>query len=223
METAPSVEARAEASGAGFEAVPSVEFTARVGYVAESAGMEAAVDSVEAAVAVDGVEAAAAVDGVEAVPGVKIVAGVEAADEDCVEPTSGNVETKGDIIVAPTTEKIIEEPVANNDLNRKDKVECASCHQFINPYYLKRHEKMAKCSKQRDKEATKTIMDGNEIETQNKNNDVSEPKKIPCKFCRHEFSPKSIRKREFSPKCPRLRKEEPVKRKRNHENEDSAL
>ena len=31
METAPSVEARAEASGAGFEAAPSVEFTACVG------------------------------------------------------------------------------------------------------------------------------------------------------------------------------------------------
>ena len=57
--------------------------------------MEDAVDDVEAAVAVDGVEAAAAVDGVEAVVGVKIVAGVEAADGDCVEPTSGNVETTG--------------------------------------------------------------------------------------------------------------------------------
>ena len=31
METALSVEARAEASGAGFEAAPSVEFTACVG------------------------------------------------------------------------------------------------------------------------------------------------------------------------------------------------
>ena len=82
---------------------------------------------------------------------------------------------------------------------------------------------MAKCSKQRNKEATKTITDGNEIETQNKNNDESEPKKIPCKFCGHEVSPKSIRKHELSPKCQRLRKEEPVKRKRNHENEDSAL
>ena len=84
--------------------------------------------STEAAVAVDSVEAAAAVDGVEDVVGVKIVAGVEAADGDCVEPTSCNVETTGVIIVAPTTEKIIEEPVANNDLNKKDKVECASCH-----------------------------------------------------------------------------------------------
>ena len=70
---------------------------------------------------------------------------------------------------------------------------------------------------------TKTIMDGNGIETQNKNNDVSEPKKIPCKFYGQEVSPKSIRKHEFSPKCQRLRKEEPVKRKRNHENEDSAF
>ena len=118
METAPSVEARTEASGAGFEAAPSVEFTARVESVAcddaEAAGVEAAVDGVKAAVSVDGVEAAAAVDDVEAVAGVKIVAGVEAADEDCVEPTSGNVETTGVIIVTPTTEKIIEEPVASN-------------------------------------------------------------------------------------------------------------
>ena len=43
-------------------------------------------------------------------------------------------ETTGVIIVAPTTEKIIEEPVAYNDLNKKDKVECASYHQFISPY-----------------------------------------------------------------------------------------
>ena len=63
----------------------------------------------------------------------------------------------------------------------------------------------------------------NEIETQNKNNDGSEPKKIPCKFCGHEVSPKSIRKHESSPKCQRLIKEEPVKRKRSHENEDSAF
>ena len=67
--------------------------------------MEAAVDCFKAAVAVDVVEATAAVDGVEAVVGVKIVAGVEAADEDCVEITSGNVETTGVIIVAPTLKK----------------------------------------------------------------------------------------------------------------------
>ena len=181
METAPSVEARTEVLV--FEAAPFVEFTACIESVAcddaEAAGVVDGVDGrteAAVAVAVDGVEAAAAVDDVEASAGVKIVAGVETADEDCVEPTTGNVETTGDIIVAKTTEKIIEEHAANNDLNKKDKVKCASYHQFINPYYHKRHAKMAKCSKERNKEATKTITDGNEIETQNKNNDGSEPR-----------------------------------------------
>ena len=51
METAPSVEARTEASGAGFEAAPSVEFTTLVESVAcddaEATVVEAAVDGVD--------------------------------------------------------------------------------------------------------------------------------------------------------------------------------
>ena len=51
METTASVEAGAEVSGAGFEAAPSVEFTARVESVAcddaEAVGVGAAVDGVD--------------------------------------------------------------------------------------------------------------------------------------------------------------------------------
>ena len=88
---------------------------------------------------------------------------------------------------------------------------------IVSHYYLKRNEQTAKCSKQSNKESTKTIT----VETERKN-DVSDPKKIPCKFCGQEVSPKSINKHESSAKCQRLRKLEPEKRKRKNENEDSS-
>ena len=96
-------------------------------------------------------------------------------------------------------------------------MECPSCHQFVNACYLKRHEQTAKCSKQRNKEATKTTTDKTES-----TNCGSDPNKIPCKFCGQEVSPKSMRKHESSAKCWRLRKGEPEKRKRENENEDST-
>ena len=104
-------------------------------------------------------------------------------------------------------------------MKKTSKINCTFCNQLINPYYAKRHEKTAKCLKQRtSKEPIANIVDNEKEHEKN----AKESRKIACQFCGQEVSPKSIRRHESSIKCLSLRNLETtvISIKRNSNSEE---